>query len=229
MNVLLSFSFLLDGYKLSLLFQGLMMTLLLAFLAVILGSILALIPALMRLSNKKILKIPATAYVEIIRGTPMLVQVLLIYQLLNIPLFLIGGMDMGSFIPGLVALLINSSAYISEIIRGGIQAVDKGQTEAARSLGMSSSLTMKKIILPQAIKNIFPALGNEFVTIIKETSIFMYLGIAELMYQVGILKANSPAVTELYIVAGLMYLILTYPLSKLMNRIERRMHYADAT
>ncbi|MFH0767538.1 MAG: amino acid ABC transporter permease [Bacillota bacterium] len=204
------------------------MTLLLAFLAVVLGSILALIPALMRLSSKKILNVPATAYVEIIRGTPMLVQVLLIYQLLNIPLFLIGGIDMGSFVPGLVALLINSSAYISEIIRGGIQAVDRGQTEAARSLGMSSSMTMRKIVLPQAIKNIFPALGNEFVTIIKETSIFMYLGIAELMYQVGILKANSPAVTELYIIAGLMYLLLTYPLSKLMNFVERRMHYADA-
>lgn len=227
-KILISFSFLLDPYKLGLLFQGLMMTLILAFLAVVLGSILALIPALMRLSGKKALMIPATAYVEIIRGTPMLVQVLLIYQLLNIPLFLIGGIDMGSFIPGLVALLINSSAYISEIIRGGIQAVDRGQTEAARSLGMSGSLTMRKIILPQAIKNIFPALGNEFVTIIKETSIFMYLGIAELMYQVGILKANSPAVTELYIVAGLMYLMLTYPLSKLMNRIERRLHYADA-
>ena len=228
MNVFLSFSFLLNGYSISLLFQGLIMTLLLAFLAVILGSILALIPALMRLSKHKFLSIPATAYVEIIRGTPMLVQVLLIYQLLNIPLFLIGGIDMGSFVPGLVALLINSSAYISEIIRGGIQAVDQGQTEAARSLGMSQYLTMKKIILPQAIKNIFPALGNEFVTIIKETSIFMYLGIAELMYQVGILKANSPAVTELYIVAGLMYLLLTYPLSKLMNMLERRMHYADA-
>jgi len=205
-----------------------MMTLLLAFLAVVLGSILALIPALMRLSKNKFLNVPATAYVEIIRGTPMLVQVLLIYQLLNIPLFLIGGIDMGSFVPGLVALLINSSAYISEIIRGGIQAVDQGQTEAARSLGMSQYVTMKKIILPQAIKNIFPALGNEFVTIIKETSIFMYLGIAELMYQVGILKANSPAVTELYIIAGLMYLLLTYPLSKLMNLLERRMHYADA-
>lgn len=157
----------------------------------------------------------------------MLVQVLLIYQLLNIPLFLIGGLDMGSFIPGLVALVINSSAYVSEIIRGGILAVDKGQTEAARSLGMSSTMTMKKIILPQAIKNIFPALGNEFVTIIKETSIFMYLGIAELMYQVGILKASSPAVTELYIVAGLMYLVLTYPLSKLMNKIEGRLRHAD--
>lgn len=228
MNVFLSFSFLLNRYSVGLLFQGLLMTLLLAFLAVMLGSILALIPALMRLSKNRFLNIPATAYVEIIRGTPMLVQVLLIYQLLNIPLLLIGGIDMGSFVPGLVALLINSSAYISEIIRGGIQAVDQGQTEAARSLGMSSALTMKKIVLPQAIKNIFPALGNEFVTIIKETSIFMYLGIAELMYQVGILKASSPAVTELYIVAGIMYLLLTYPLSKLMNYIERRMHNADA-
>jgi polar amino acid transport system permease protein/polar amino acid transport system substrate-binding protein len=136
-------------------------------------------------------------------------------------------MDMGSFIPGLVALLINSSAYISEIIRGGILAVDKGQSEAARSLGLNSKQTMFKIVLPQAIKNIFPALGNEFVTIIKETSIFMYLGVAELMYQVGIIKSSSPAVTELYIVAGLLYLALTFPLSKVMNRIERRLRYAD--
>ena len=227
MKVLLSFSFLFNPYSIGLLLQGLMMTLMLAFLAVLLGSILAMLPALLRLSKNKFLSVPATAYVEIIRGTPMLVQVLLIYQVLNIPLFLIGGLDMGSFIPGLVALVINSSAYVSEIIRGGILAVDKGQTEAARSLGMNSTLTMKKIILPQAIKNIFPALGNEFVTIIKETSIFMYLGIAELMYQVGILKASSPAVTELYIVAGLMYLVLTYPLSKLMNKIEGRLRHAD--
>ena len=227
MNTLLSFSFLLDWYSVSLLFQGLLMTLILAFLAVVLGSILALIPAFMRLSSNKFLSTPATFYVEIIRGTPMLVQVLLIYQLLNIPLFLIGGMDMGSFIPGLVALLINSSAYISEIIRGGILAVDKGQSEAARSLGLNSKQTMFKIVLPQAIKNIFPALGNEFVTIIKETSIFMYLGVAELMYQVGIIKSSSPAVTELYIVAGLLYLALTFPLSKIMNRIERRLRYAD--
>ena len=86
---------------------------------------------------------------------------------------------------------------------------------------------MFKIVLPQAIKNIFPALGNEFVTMIKETSIFMYLGVAELMYQVGIIKSSSPAVTELYIVAGLLYLALTFPLSKIMNRIERRLRYAD--
>jgi len=226
--ILLNFSFLENPYSISLLMQGLGMTLLLAFLAVAMGSILALIPALMRLSPYKVLRVPATFYVEIIRGTPMLVQVLLIYQLLNIPLLLIGGIDMGSFVPGLVALLINSSAYISEIIRGGILAVDKGQGEAARSLGLSESQTMRHIILPQAIKQIFPALGNEFVTIIKETSIFMYLGIAELMYQIGILKASSPAVTELYITAGILYLILTYPLSKLMNFIERRLRHADA-
>ncbi|RJX23752.1 MAG: amino acid ABC transporter permease [Acholeplasma sp.] len=224
----MNFSFLENPYSISLLFQGLGMTLVLAFLAVLLGSILALIPALMRLSSSKMLRIPATAYVEIIRGTPMLVQVLLIYQILNIPLVIIFGLDMGSFVPGLVALLINSSAYISEIIRGGILAVDRGQTEAARSLGLSSTKTMRYIILPQAIKNIFPALGNEFVTIIKETSIFMYLGIAELMYQVGIIKASSPAVTELYITAGILYLLLTYPLSKLMNWIERRLRHADA-
>ncbi len=228
MTVYLNFSFLENPYNISLLFQGLGMTLLLAFLAVMLGSILALVPAFMRLSSKKILSVPATAYVEIIRGTPMLVQVLLFYQLLNIPLLLIGGIDMGSFVPGLVALLINSSAYISEIIRGGILAVDKGQKEAARSLGLNEFQSMRHIILPQAIKNIFPALGNEFVTIIKETSIFMYLGIAELMYQIGILKASSPAVTELYITAGILYLILTYPLSKLMNFFERRMRHAEA-
>lgn len=228
MTVLLNFSFLNNPYSISLLLQGLGMTLVLAILAVFLGSILALVPALMRLSPIKALSIPATAYVEIIRGTPMLVQVLLIYQLLNIPLFLIGGIDMGSFVPGLVALVINSSAYVSEIVRGGILAVDRGQTEAARSLGLTQTQTMQHIILPQAIKNIFPALGNEFVTIIKETSIFMYLGVAELMYQVGILKASSPATTELYITAGILYLILTYPLSKLMNFIERRLRHADA-
>jgi polar amino acid transport system permease protein/polar amino acid transport system substrate-binding protein len=228
MTLFLNFSFLNNPYSVSLLLQGLGMTLILALLAVCLGSILALIPALMRLSPIKALSIPATAYVEVIRGTPMLVQVLLIYQLLNIPLFLIGGIDMGSFVPGLVALVINSSAYVSEIIRGGILAVDRGQTEASRSLGMTQRQTMQHIILPQAIKNIFPALGNEFVTIIKETSIFMYLGVAELMYQVGILKASSPAVTELYITAGILYLILTYPLSKLMNFIERRLRHADA-
>ncbi|QWB96690.1 amino acid ABC transporter permease [Mycoplasmatota bacterium] len=208
--------------------HGLFMTLILAFLAVLLGAIIALIPAFMRMSKNKLLKTIATTYVEVIRGTPMLVQVLIIYQLMKLPLILFLGIDMGSFIPGLVALVINSSAYISEVIRAGILAVDQGQSEAARSLGMSQKQTMIKIVLPQAINNIIPALGNEFVTIIKETSIFMYLGVAELMFQINIIKSNTFRVTEVYIVAGILYMILTIPLSKVMNMLERRLRYAYA-
>ena len=223
---LLDFDFLLNPNNIAMLFQGLFMTLILAFLAVMLGAILAILPAFMRMSKNKILKGIATTYVEVIRGTPMLVQVLIIYQLMKLPLILFLSIDMGSFIPGLVALVINSSAYMSEIIRACILAVDKGQTEAARSLGMSQTQTMIKIILPQAINNIIPALGNEFVTIIKETSIFMYLGVAELMFQVNIIKSNTFRVTEVYMVAGVLYMILTIPLSKLMNLLEMRLRYA---
>lgn len=224
----LDFDFLLNQNNLSMLAQGLFMTLILAFLAVLLGAIIALIPAFMRMSKNKLLKTIATTYVEVIRGTPMLVQVLIIYQLMKLPLILFLGIDMGSFIPGLVALVINSSAYISEVIRAGILAVDQGQSEAARSLGMSQKQTMIKIVLPQAINNIIPALGNEFVTIIKETSIFMYLGVAELMFQINIIKSNTFRVTEVYIVAGILYMILTIPLSKVMNMLERRLRYAYA-
>jgi polar amino acid transport system permease protein/polar amino acid transport system substrate-binding protein len=224
----LDFDFLLNQNNLSMLAQGLFMTLILAFLAVALGAVIALIPAFMRMSKNKLFQITATTYVEVIRGTPMLVQVLIIYQLMKLPLILFMGIDMGSFIPGLVALVINSSAYISEVIRAGILAVDKGQTEAARSLGMSQKQTMIKIVLPQAINNIIPALGNEFVTIIKETSIFMYLGVAELMFQINIIKSNTFRVTEVYIVAGILYMILTIPLSKVMNMLERKLRYAYA-
>lgn len=228
MIALLNFDFLLNPYTIRMLFQGLLMTLILAFLAVLLGAMLAIIPALMRMSNHKLLKAIATTYVEVIRGTPMLVQVLLIYQLMKLPLILFMGIDMGSFIPGLVALVINSSAYISELMRAGILAVDAGQTEAARSLGMSKGQTMLKIIFPQAINNIIPALGNEFVTIIKETSIFMYLGVAELMFQISIIKSNTFKVTEVYIVAGILYMLLTIPLSKIMNKLEGKLRYAYA-
>lgn len=224
----LNFDFLLNPYTIRMLFQGLIMTLILAFLAVFIGAILAIIPALMRMSEHKYLKAIATTYVEVIRGTPMLVQVLLIYQLMKLPLILFMGIDMGSFIPGLVGLVINSSAYISELMRAGILAVDQGQTEAARSLGMSKHQTMIKIIFPQAMNNIIPALGNEFVTIIKETSIFMYLGVAELMFQISIIKSNTFRVTEVYIVAGILYMLLTIPLSKLMNKLEGKLRYAYA-
>ncbi|MCV2232530.1 amino acid ABC transporter permease [Paracholeplasma manati] len=224
----MDFSFILDPYYIGLLFSGLLMTLLLAIISVVLGSMLGLIPALMRLSSQKIFNLMGTTYVEIIRGTPLLVQVLLIYSFIKLPVTLFLGIDLSSFIPGMLALLINSSAYVSEIIRGGILSVDRGQTEAALSLGFSKSKTMRVVILPQAIKHIIPALGNEFVTMIKETSIFMYLGIAELMYMASMVKAGTYAVKETYIVVAVLYFVLTFPTAKLMGALERRLKKSDA-
>lgn len=224
----MNFKFILDPYYIGIFLQGLGMTILLAVLSVILGSLLGLIPAFMRLSKNKVLKYSATAYVEIIRGTPLLVQVLLIYSFVQMPVTLFIGIDLSSFIPGMLALLINSSAYVSEVIRGGILSVDRGQKEAALSLGLSDAQTMKRIILPQAIKNIIPALGNEFVTMIKETSIFMYLGIAELMYSAVIVRSQTYLVKEAYIIVAILYFVLTFPTSKLMAYIERRLKVSDA-
>lgn len=224
----MNFKFILDPYYIGIFLQGLGMTILLAVLSVILGSLLGLIPAFMRLSKSKVLKYSATAYVEIIRGTPLLVQVLLIYSFVQMPVTLFIGIDLSSFIPGMLALLINSSAYVSEVIRGGILSVDRGQKEAALSLGLSDAQTMKRIILPQAIKNIIPALGNEFVTMIKETSIFMYLGIAELMYSAVIVRSQTYLVKEAYIIVAILYFALTFPTSKLMAYIERRLKVSDA-
>lgn len=204
------------------------MTLLLAVISVVLGTILGLIPAFLRLSSNKLAKFIGTAYVEIIRGTPLLVQVLLIYSMIKLKVFIFLGVDLSSFIPGMLALLINSSAYVSEVIRGGILSVDKGQREAGLSLGLTQGTIMKKIIMPQAVKNITPALGNEFVTMIKETSIFMYLGIAELMYSALIIRSDTYAIKETYIVVALLYFLLTYPTSKWMSSIERRLKVSEA-
>ena len=218
----------LDPYFIGIFLRGLGMTLLLAGISVVLGSLFGLIPAFMRLSKHKILNILATSYVELIRGTPLLVQVLLIYSFIKMPVTLFLGIDLSAFIPGMLALLINSSAYVSEVIRAGIVSIDRGQKEAALSLGMSESLTMRLVILPQAIKNIMPALGNEFVTMIKETSIFMYLGISELMYSAVIIRSQTYLVKESYIVVAIMYFLLTFPTSKLMSYFERRLKKSDA-
>lgn len=206
-----------------LLLQGIVMTIVLALLSVLFGSILGIFITFMRISNNKVLKTISKGYVEIVRGTPLLVQVLLIYSFFNLPVILFLGVDLSSFIPGVLALLINSSAYVSEIFRSGIQSVEVGQKEAGLSLGLSESSIMKKIILPQAIKNIIPALGNEFITMIKETSIFMYLGVAELMYNASIIKAETYQIKSVYIITAILYLVLTLSTSKLLGYFEKKM------
>lgn len=190
-------------------------TLLYALCTVLLGTVIGVLVAIMRLSKNKIISKTAGGYIEIIRGTPLLLQMLILYAILA-PLI-------GKYISVGIALFINSSAYVSEIIRAGIQAVDKGQAEAARSLGLSQNQTMKKIILPQAIKNILPALGNEFVTVIKETSVASWFYIGDLISIQKIISGSSNLVIEPYIICGVIYLSLTYGLSRLIRYFEKRL------
>lgn len=223
----MDFSFILDTFYLKTLFQGLLITVLLALIAVILGTIIALLPTYFRLSKHKVLNFIGASYVEIIRGTPLLVQVMLLYAFIQLPVITVLGMDFSAFLLGMFALIINSSAYASETFRAGILSIDRGQFEASLSLGMNQPNTMLHIIMPQAIKNIMPALGNEFVTLIKETSIFMYLGIAEMMYSAQIIKTATYRTKEVYIITALLYFVLTFTTSKLMQKLEVRMRKQD--
>jgi len=175
-------------------------TILLAALAVLFGVAIGLFLSLMKLSKRKALRFVASAYIEFIRGTPLLVQLFIIYYGLqaigikfpDIPwIGAILGINFSDFMSGVLTLGINSGAYVAEIFRAGIQAVDVGQTEAARSLGMPHRMAMRYIIIPQAVRNILPALGNEFVVVIKESSIVSIIGIAELMYKADTVRGNT--------------------------------------
>src|SRR5690554_3936518 len=223
----MDFSFLLDVFYVKTLLQGVLITIVLALIAVLMGTLISVIPTYFRLSKHKILNFIGGSYVEIIRGTPLLVQVMLIYAFVKLPVMTVLGMDFGAFLLGMVALIINSSAYASETFRAGILSIEKGQKEAGLSLGMTEKSTMLHIIMFQAIKNIMPSLGNEFVTLIKETSMFMYLGIAELMYSAQIVKTSTYRTKEVYIVTALLYFVLTFTTSKLMSKLEKRMRKQD--
>jgi len=207
-------------------------TILLAFFTVALGVVFGIFLALMRISKNKLLNFIATAYIEVIRGTPLLVQIFIIYYGLplmgiNFPSIPYLGSNGEEFVAGIIALSINSGAYVAEIIRSGIQSVDKGQMEAARSLGMTYNIAMQHIIIPQAFKNILPALGNEFIVIIKESSIVSVIGIHELMYNANTVRGNTFIPLEPLIVAAGIYFILTFSLSKLLGIVERRMKVSD--
>ncbi|MGL5042087.1 MAG: ABC transporter substrate-binding protein/permease [Culicoidibacterales bacterium] len=194
-------------------------TILVALLGVFLGSILGLLLALLKISNIKVFEFLVTAYVEIVRGTPLLIQIYLIFY--GLPAI---GINFPPLLAGIVAVSLNSAAYVAEIIRAGINAVDKGQLEAGRSLGMSYLLVMKEIIIPQAIKNILPALGNEFVTIIKESSIISIIGVGDLMYAANTIRGNTFQAFAPLIVAAVIYFVLTFTLSRILSVIEGKMN-----
>lgn len=167
----------------------------------------------------KPLKILAVIYIEIVRGTPMLLQILIMYA--GSKMFF--GIDLSPFTSAIIAIALNSAAYVSEIVRAGIEAVDKGQMEAARSLGMKKSTAMMLIVIPQAVKNILPAIGNEFVAIIKESSMASIIGVNELMFAGKVVVGSTYLGLEPYIVAAGFYFIMTFTLGRIISLIERRM------
>lgn len=215
--------------------EGMKNTVLLALVTVILGGLVGLVLVLGRISSKRPLRFLAGAYVEFIRGTPLLVQLFIIYYGLpalgitfydNATASAALGIGLSEFIPGVIALGLNSGAYVCEIFRSGIQSIDNGQTEAARSLGLSHRQTLQYIIFPQAFKAVLPTLGNEFVAIIKESSIVSVIGIADLMYKANVVRGNTFLPFEPLLIAALCYFLLTYPLSRLLAHIEKGMNHA---
>ena len=212
--------------------QGVEYTLMLAIVSVGLAVIPAMLLALMRLSRNRFVKTISGAYIAVFRSTPMLVQLSIIYfglfGVISIPrVTILGFVDLSRFIPGVVALALNSSAYVAEIFRAGILAVDAGQMEAARSLGLSKWHGMKLVVLPQAIKNVLPALANEVVTMVKESSICSMLGMAELMFGAKAVASTTYISLAPYTLAALIYFCINYPASKAIEAVERRMRRGD--
>ncbi len=214
--------------------QALGYTLLLAVISVLLAVIPALLLAFMRLSKNKFVRGISGAYIAIFRSTPLLVQLSIIYfglfGAISIPrLYLFGFIDISRFIPGVVALALNSSAYVAEIFRAGILAVDAGQMEAARSLGMTHWQAMRKVVFPQAIKNSLPAIGNEFIINIKDSSVLCVVGVSDLMFMTRSVAGIYYKGTECYLIAAIVYLFLTYLSSLLLKAITGKMTAPDNT
>ncbi len=213
----------------SLFLEGLGMTVYMGLVTVLISTVSGSLMALMRRSRFGIGKFRpiswiATVYVEVIRGTPILLQLYFFYFML--PQWL-PFLNLSEFTCVMVACCVNSTAYVCEIVRAGIQAVDIGQTEAARSLGLTGRQTMIHIVLPQAVKNILPALCNEFVAIVKETSLASTFFIGELMTQFKTIQGITFRVLEPLTIIGIIYFLLTFVLSKLIALLERRMSASE--
>ena len=208
--------------------SGLRMTLLISLFAVIIGIAIGIILAIIRVSSKhssnpllSVLNAFAKVYITVIRGTPMIVQIMIIYNLI------FTSPNTNPIVVGAVCCGINSGAYVSEIIRAGIESIPIGQMEAGRSLGLTYSMTMRTIILPQAIKNILPALGNEFIVLVKETSVISVIAVNDLMKMAGYVGSRTWDVIPPYVIAAAIYLIMTLGLSALMGFFERKMGKGD--
>ena len=199
--------------------NGVGYTLLISAVSAVFGIILGLVFAIMRLSRNRIFHDLAVAYIEFVRGSPLMVQVMFVYfglgMIVNLP----------ALLSGIIAVSLNSAAYVAEIIRGGINSIPQGQTEAARSLGLSERQTLQSVILPQALKNIWPALGNEFISLIKESSIVSIIGVTDLIYQLRTVQAATYKGVAPILVAMVLYFVMTFGLSRILGYFEKRMKH----
>lgn len=205
------------------LIKGLSATILLSLITVVCGTLLGAVFAVIKISKISILKWIVNAIVEVIRGTPMLLQLYISTFLIPVIIPAMNELENKKLLCIGFTLILNSAAYVSEIIRSGIEAVDKGQTEAARSLGLGQATTMLQIVFPQAIKNILPALGNEFITIIKETSLASTFYVGELMTQYHKIVGTTHNPLPILMIIGIIYFVLNFVLSKALGVFERRM------
>lgn len=204
------------------LLQGAKITVELTVISVAIGTLIGLIVGVCRVSHLKILNVPAAIYVEILRGTPLLVQVMIVYYgLPNI------GLNLGQMTSGILALSLNSGAYVAEIFKAGIKSIKKGQTEASFSLGMTYGQNMRFVILPQAVRNILPALGNEFIALIKDSSLVSVIAIEELLRRGMIVYSRTYNAWTPLIGVALIYLCMTTPLSRMVAYVEKRWEIND--
>ncbi|WP_039656912.1 amino acid ABC transporter permease [Clostridium tyrobutyricum] len=203
---------------LPILLKGSVMTVELTIITIILGSILGILLALLRLSNNKVLKYISSFYAWIFRGTPLLLQLFFFYY--GLPFV---GIELTPFTAAVIGLALNCGAYMSEIIRGGIQSIEQGQFEAAKALGFNYTQTMKKIILPQTFKVIIPPVGNEFISILKDTSLVSTIAMVELMRSAQQIYATSFDPISVFLTAAVFYLIMTTVFTTVFGIIERKL------
>ncbi|MBE6093910.1 MAG: amino acid ABC transporter permease [Schwartzia succinivorans] len=206
-----------------LLLTGAAVTVKITALSVFLGILIGLFVGIARISTYKIVHLAAAVYVDFLRGTPLLVQIFLVYFALPV----LTGQRIDPFVAAIAACSINSSAYVAEIFRAGIQSIDAGQMEAGRSLGMTWTQTMRYIIVPQAARRVIPPLGNEFIALLKDSSLVSVIGFEELTRRGQLIIARTYASLEIWICVAIIYLVMTVSISRLVAWLERRYKIDD--
>lgn len=205
------------------LLAGARLTVELATIAVAICLVIGSFVGIARVGHVRIVRLLAGAYVDFIRGTPLLVQLFLVY--FGLPSLI--GRPVPPFVAAIAAMGINSGAYVAEIVRAGIQAIDRGQTEAARSLGLTAAQTMRYVIFPQAIRRIIPPLGNEFIALLKDSSLVSVIALEELLRKGQVVITRTFRPFEVYTVIAILYLIMTLAISKLVSWSERKLKIVD--